>query len=237
MGLIEKRTELIQLLLGLILVAFLIGMFITGIVKDETRILWVTTGIAAILLLLMSEQRGATVFVATMLIGTLVAREEFILEASAIVRGESLTEVRESRADTSGSLQLTQDEESQLEDRITQIIMEATGDDVDPELIQQIETARQELTVEADARKLSDSAKAWIRMLALEGPVKDSNDPVFDRYFADLSYDGWSALLAAGYVNDLLREDDATEDWVYFLTPKGERLARVLGFEPKPQAH
>ncbi len=234
MNLIDKRKEAIQLLLGLLLVVFLAVMFILGIGRDGHKELWIAVGIAVITFLLFAEKRGATVFLAIMLIGTLVAREEFILEATSVLRGETLENIRNSRPPSIKSLELTSSEKKDRLAEILELIEKETGDSY-PELAKEIENVWTKFSIQADAKKLPDTSKAWVEMLAVEGQTQDSNKSRFYRYFIskDLSpYIGWPTLKTAGYIKIGW---DMKKNEFTFLTEKGRKLSEVLGFSPVEQ--
>ena len=86
----EKQKELATGALTVILLAALVIALILSTGEHELKNLWVVIGISAMLLIVISEKKGVTVFFVIIIIGTLVAREEFLLEVAAMVKGESI---------------------------------------------------------------------------------------------------------------------------------------------------
>lgn len=224
--LLEKRKEFLQITLGLISCVLIVALFLMSWIDSDARGMWVAAGLATILFILLSDRQGASVFLSVMLIGTLVAREEFILEASAIVRGEKIEKVRESRASSTQSLALTKLETQEFNNRLLKLISERSAEPAE-KLKEEIIELGTSFNVAADAKKLSDSSRAWVRLLAAHSPVEDANNKLFDRYFGETdTVEGWKPLEIAGYVKQEMGENDL----IYSLTDKGKFLASQLGY-------
>ena len=125
---IEKNaTLLMQYMFAVVLILFLCVLVVYSLIDSDVRSLWVAAGLAATILLLVTKERGASLFLAVMLIGTLVAREEFILDAAAVIRGEKLQDVRQSRIGAVNYYEASSHETVELKDEIADLLKSTMG--------------------------------------------------------------------------------------------------------------
>ena len=226
------KQDLVQLALGGLLILELLFMAFKTLFGELPADLWMVTGLTAILLIILANRQGVTVFVAVLAISTLVAREEFLLEVAAIYRGESLSGIRESRAFEKS--ELSDDEEKddvKLQAKLSELLKAGKKDG--QTIFKELEAYRDQLDAERDVRRLNDLARLLVTTFAERGSMGS-------RIFFDLMDDEdiaqderdleMSELVGSDYL-----EYHEIEDWVR-LTPKGVLLAKLMGQDAVDQS-
>lgn len=233
-GIFDKRKEIVQLVLIFTIVTFSIIYFFYSLNFDRTRDIWLLIGVLGILLIILSELKGVGVFIGIVLLGTLVAREEFILETSALLRGEQLSELRSSRMVIDEAKAISQISESDIKQRITSEKIDLNN--LSPEeLIQKVENVRNTLTIERAVVTLTDESKSWIRAIAESGGLSSSSKK-FKQLNALNDHTGYkylNFLQAFDFVEWFINEN-ADNDF-YILNDRGIQLAKGLGIQVKDQ--
>ena len=227
--LFEKRKDLIQISLVVILSVFSVILFVYSLWNGNTKDVWVIVGLMGIVLIVLSELQGATVFIAVMLLGTLVAREEFILETSALFRGETLAVLRNSRNIGKSDATIEKISKEEITKRLAETNIDLSSLSPD-DLISYVEETRRALTVEKASISLTDVSKKWIKALALTGgflstsrEYKKARVSTGDQRLQYI----WS-LVSLGFVN-VYDNDDFSVSF-YTLSFKGKELAVKLNY-------
>ena len=209
-----------------------IFLFIKGalaVYHGESRELWIIIGMASILMLILSEKKGATVFLAILIIGTLVAREEFLLEIAALSRGENLSELRRTR---SFVYQPENQPEIDIQKLAERLELSLKQNKKPAQIVKDLETLRAELDIQRDLIVLNDTHKEIIKFFATYGVLYPSGEEKIEKYFNqrgikenDFSLNA-QFLINKGYLYN-------GQDSVY-LTKLGLQLAERMGLKPVP---
>jgi len=223
------------------LVAFLLLFFIIIGIKGDLRDLWVIVGIIGLLLLLLTNQRGASVFLATMVLGTLVAREEFLLEIAAMSRGTTLKEIRETRSfipsATASSAKIAHDVKG-LEAKSEQLQQRLNSPNVEDAkaAVEELKGVQKTLDITKDAARLSSAADTALRIVAEKGslPAKDFESAMKKKGISPSAgyNDVLTQLINPGYAASRNSKTDDPLDAELILTPSGKELAQKLGLKP-----
>lgn len=229
----ESRILSIPYIFAISLVIMLFYSMNYAIETGNVRNIGVPVGIASIVFLLTStdKDKSISVLIAVMMIGTLVAREEFILEAVAMAKGENITDVRSSRL---GAPSYAQQESAEIKKELlnkeltvaleSYDIFQTQSEQVTDAVVQ----ASERVKLVIDTQKLTPAAKAMIRMLATEGGIYGDEDlPVWEKYFTSRGLDsveGATQLKDLGYLI-------VTSSEYGYLSEQGIELAKHLGYE------
>jgi hypothetical protein len=225
----DQKTLLMQYVFAIVLVIFMSVLVVYALWHKDIRSLWIATGMSAIVLLLLAKDKGASLFLSVMLIGTLVAREEFILDAAAVVRGEKLQEVRKSRIGAP-SYDNAESSMDAIRKEIELVLSKSTKEDPKA-LASKVIDAAERAKIESDKTRLNDAAKAVVKMLAIEGPTSGvGDDDKWQKYVKGQGLDsveGSQQLIGQGYLK--------TTGSCGSLTSSGVMLAESLGLKPVSQ--
>lgn len=216
--------------LGAIIVLGLLANGVVAVWQGHSRELWIIIGLSAILLMIILDKQGATVFLAVLIIGTLVAREEFLLEIAALTRGEQLSELRKTRRFSIPPATERVDEEM-LTEKLAQLLEE---NKTPSEIVKRLESLRSEQAIERDLIALNDLSREIIRYFSVKG--SSLVDP-FDAYMKkknrspEDAHNTFSILETKGYV----KATETSKGWLGHLTQNGVALAKRMGFTPVSQ--
>jgi hypothetical protein len=199
--------------------------------RVETKELWVLLGIIALLLLLLTNQRGATVFLTAMVVGTLIAREDFLLKIAALSRGTSYSDIMKSGFQSAGQsdVQLAAEVKTleQKKQETRNELASEVHDDKKQQVKQKLEEIDANLVLAKDAATLSTPIKNTVLEMATKGPISEND---FKRIMDQ------SGIPMNIGVDDLTKQliepkyaETGEKDERLHLTAKGIDLAKRLG--------
>lgn len=223
--LLEKKSELIILVL-LILFVLITLLHLTLILMNRNlEPMWMLFGVSASLLLVFTGQKSFGAIFLLIVMGTFAADEEFLLEVAAMVKGDKLSTIRESRQFVALPSSSEEAREKTLSAKLTELLKKEN----DPEkIIGSLETYRTEFEMVEDLPGFSVSQKEAVMVLAQQDAMEEADFLKFMQekgVSANEAIDSLEVLAAAEYLNSKNQNSLA-------LTKKGKALAKKL--EDKP---
>ncbi|MBX7157802.1 MAG: hypothetical protein K1X66_05405 [Verrucomicrobiae bacterium] len=221
--LLEKKSELITLFLLILFLVITLSHLTLIIMNRNLEPMWMLFGVSASLLLVFTGQKSFGAIFLLIVMGTFMADEEFLLEVTAIAKGDGLSTVRESRQFTALHSASEEVREKTLSAKLSELLQK----EKDPEkIIASLETSRMEFEMAEDLPGFSFSQKEAVMILAQHDGVEESD---FLRLMeekgikANEAIDSLEVLAAAEYLHL-----DSQNQKSIALTKKGKALAKKL---------